>query len=184
VPKSSRKKSSKSKVILDVKKPFKKVGVRTQELHRRRSREKLKRDYIGKRKLSKENKKLLSYVKKYKSAVAKKYNIELAKAMKSRAYFSWEIKWAKKFSLVGKNVQVAWDKVPIEKYSADGKRGKVKGKWLSKKKINNMYKRVIKAARIKSYQDILGVSKEKAKGILKIIDKNLPGVNELKALIY
>ena len=161
----------------------KKYGVKMQELHRRRDREKLKREF-KKGKISKENRKLLSYIKKYKSAAAKKATAEMVAAMQGKYSFR-EIKWAKKtFSIVGKNVQTAWDGVPIEKYSADGKRGKVNGKWISKKKINAMYKRATKKARINSYMDILGITKEKAKKILNIIDKKLPGVNELKALIY
>jgi hypothetical protein len=171
-------------ILVDTTTTSKRYGVKTQELHRRRSREKLKRDYITKGKLSKENRKLLSYVKKYKAGVAKKYNRELEKVLKSKKWFREEIKWAKKYSLVGKNVQIARSNINVEKYNKNNTKGKVNGKWYSKKKIADMYKRAVKKARIGSYMDILGVTKAKAKKILNIIDKKLPGVNELKALIY
>jgi hypothetical protein len=160
-------------IILDSGKYFKKVGVKTQEYNRRRERANNKYKYITKGKLSKKNKKLLSYVKKYKSAVNKQYTKDMVIAMKKRAYFWFEIKWAKKYSIVGKNVMKAV--ADSEKYT---------GKRIGKKKQNQIIKRVVKKARLKSYQDILGVTKEKAKEILRIIDKQLPGVNELKALIY
>ena len=173
--KQQRKQSKKHTVfiLLDSGKLFRKVGVKTQEHNRRVGRIADKRKYVTKGKLSKENKKLLSYVKKYKAGVAKKYNKELVVAMKKRGYFKPEIKWAKRYSLVGKNVQRAI--ADAEEYT---------GKRISKKKQNQIIKRAVKKARLKSYQDILGVTKEKAKKILSIIDKKLPGVNELKALIY
>jgi len=160
-------------ILLDSGKLSKNVGVKTQEHNRRFKRIADKRKYITKGKLSKENKKLLSYVKKYKAVVAKKYNKQLVVAMKKRGYFKPEIKWAKRYSLVGKNVQRAI--ADAEEYT---------GKRISKKKQQQIIKRAVKKARLKSYQDILGVTKDKAKKILAIIDKSLPGVNELKALIY
>jgi len=160
-------------ILLDSGKYVKRAGVKTQEYYRRHGRIANKRKYVTKGKLSKENKKLLSYVKKYKAVVAKKYNKDLVIAMKKRGYFRPEIKWAKRYSLVGKNVQRAI--ADAEEYT---------GKRISKKKQNQIIKRAVKKARLKSYQDILGVTKEKAKKILAIIDKKLPGVNELKALIY
>jgi hypothetical protein len=171
-------------ILVDSGKVIKRFGVKTQELHRRREREKLKRDYITKGKLSKENRKLLSYVKKYKAGVAKKYNRELVKVLKEKGWFKQEINWAKKYSLVGKNVEIARANINVEKYNKANTKGKINGKWYTKKQISAKYKRAVKKARLGSYMDILGVTKEKAKKILNIIDKKLPGVNELKALIY
>jgi hypothetical protein len=160
-------------IILDSGKLFKRVGVKQQWYDRKYDRIYAKRKYLRKEKLSKENKKLLSYVKKYKSGVAKKYTREMVIAMKKRGYFAPEINWAKRYSVVGQNVQRSI--ANAEKYL---------GKRISKKKQAAKIKRAVRTARIKSYQDILGVTKEKAKKILNIIDKKLPGVNELKALIY
>ena len=182
-----KRKKKLQEVLLLHKKPFKKVSFIAQEFYRRRDRERNKYKYltsVKKKKLSKENKKLFSYVKKYKAAVAKKYNAALVKSMKKKGYFKMEIKFAKKYSLVGKNVLTAVDKIAIEKYNKNNTKVLVKGKWIGLKKLAAMKRRVVKAARLKSYQDILGVTKEKAKKILAIIDKSLPGANELKALIY
>jgi hypothetical protein len=182
-----KRKKKLQEVLLLHKKPFKKESFVVQEFHRRRDREHNKYKYltsVKKKKLSKENKKLFSYVKKYKSRVAKKYNADLVKSMKKKGYFKMEINFAKKYSLVGKNVLVAVDKIVIERYNKNNTKVLVKGKWIGLKKLAAMKRRVVKATRIKSYQDILGVTKEKAKKILNIIDKKLPGVNELKALIY
>ena len=173
--KQQRKQSKKRTafILLDSGKLFRKVGVKQQAYNRRVERKKNKVTYLRSGKLSKENKKLLSYVKKYKSVVTKKYTKEMVVAMKKRGYFRPEIKWAKRYSIVGKNVQRAI--ADAEEYT---------GKRISKKKQNQIIKRAVKKARLKSYQDILGVTKEKAKKILAIIDKSLPGVNQLKALIY
>jgi hypothetical protein len=160
-------------IVLDSGKLFKRIGVKQQWYDRKYERIYAKRKYLRKEKLSKENRKLLSYVKKYKSGIAKKYTREMVVAMRKRGYFKPEISWAKRYSIVGRNVQRSI--ANAEKYL---------GKRISKKKQAAKIKLAVRNARLKSYQDILGITKEKAKEILNIIDKKLPGVNELKALIY
>lgn len=134
-------------------------------------------------KLHKKNKRLYNHVRRYKAAVAKRYNDDLEIEMRKRGYFASQIRHAKNYSLVGKNVKVTVDKV-VSRYNKGNTRALVKGKWVTIKHAKSLQKRAIKRARIKSYMDILGVSKKKALEILKVIEKDTPAANELKALIY
>ena len=139
---------------------------------------------INKKKFTKEQKALLTHIKKYKSAVAKKYNKELVAGMKDKGYFPFQIKHAKEYSYVGKKVRIEVDKIRLLTYNRTGTKGLVNGKWKTKKQIDAMVKRKVKQARIKSYKEILGINDKKAKQILKLIDKKSPAALAYLALIY
>jgi hypothetical protein len=139
---------------------------------------------VKKSPLSKKNKQLLSYVKKHKAAVAKRYNSDLVNVMKFRGYFPPEIRAAQEYSLVGKNVHTALDRLPLFIPNSNVSKYKYKGKWVSLKKKKAIIARAVKAARIQSYMDILGVTKAKAKEILNVIEKDTKQANLLKSLIY
>ena len=140
-----------------------------------------KKKYLPK--LHKKNKSLYTYVRKYKSAVARKYNKELVIELTKRGYFKQQIKHAKKYSIVGKNVRIEVDKV-ITRYNKSNTKAFAKGKWMTIDKARSLQRRSVRKARVESYMEILGVSKKKAWEILKEIDKNTPAAYELKALIY
>lgn len=160
-------------VILDTGKYRKRIGVKQQAYERSLSRKANKAKYRKQLASDRKYKRLHDYIKQYKAATAKQATKRMVAAMKKRGYFWFEIEWAKKYSIPGKYVQTAIAKV--EKYI---------GKKVNKKKQNQMYKRAIKAARIKSYMDILGIGIKKAREIYKIFEDHLPGEFELKALIY
>jgi len=147
-------------------------------------REAARKRLLRGKKLTKEQQKLFSYVKKYKSQVAKKYNAEFLKVLKKQGYSKSEIKYAKTYSLVGKNVQISLSKIAPTTYNKSNTKGKIKGKWYTIKQIKAKQKRAVKAARLKSYMQILGVSKKKAQQIFNIMAKDKIGANQLKAIIY
>jgi len=133
--------------------------------------------------LSKKTKKLYTYVKKQKSAVAKKYNADLEKMMKKAGYTGSQRVQARRYSLVGKNVRTKLQPL-VKRYNRNNTKGLVNGKWIGIKKVRSLEKRRIKAARISSYMDILGITKEKAKEVYKEIVKETKLSFEFKALIY
>jgi len=150
-------------------------GVRTQLYDRTAKRKTAKRKLLkGGKKLSKKNKQLYDYIKRHKAAVSSRYNTEMQIAMDAAGYLPSEIEWAVKYSIVGQAVQTAI--VRVEQ--------RVQWYKLSAKKRDGYFKRAIKATRIQSYMDILGITKKKAKEIYHIFEKHLPGEFILKALIY
>lgn len=186
--KRSRKKSkSVTDVLLAALPPREKVRRRLspkQQLRRKNlERQHNKYHYLHNDLLSAPNKKLLKYVKRYKAQVAKRYNAELETEMESRGYFAPQIRHAKNYSLVGKNVKLKVINV-IDRYSKDRRKALVHGKWIGKNKANALVKRAVKRARIESYMDILGIDREMAKGVLELIEKKTALSYELKALIY
>lgn len=156
----------------------------SQQLHKvTRERQHNKYKYLHGKKLSKANKKLYTYVKKTKSSISRKYNDDLEIMMKKKGYHYSQRIQARKYSLVGKNVKIKLSSV-VERYNRNNTKGLVKGKWIGIKKIRSLERRTVKAARIQSYMDILGISKEKAKEVYKEIEKKTNLSFEFKALIY
>lgn len=184
-PSSNRRKKFVEEVLLQSVNPEKKIRRRhspVQQLRQLNEERKYnKQKYLPK--LHKKNKSLYTYVRKYKSAVARKYNKELVVEMKKRGYFKQQIKHAKNYSIVGKNVRLEVDNV-VTRYNKSNTRALARGKWVTIEKARSLQKRAVRKARVESYMEILGVSKKKAWEILKEIDKNTPAAYELKALIY
>lgn len=148
-------------------------------------RKSIKRSVLSnKSKLTKHQKKLLQHIKKYKSGVVRKYNKALVSSMKKKGYFKFQIKHAKEYSYVGKKVRIELDKIVLTKWNYNVTKGYVNGKWRTAKQIDSLIKRRVKAARIKSYQEILGVTKKEAKSILGLIEKKSPAALKYIALIY
>jgi hypothetical protein len=171
------------KYIPPSKKPRKRLTPRQQINIANDLRKHNKYHYLHNDLLSKETKKLYTYVKKHKSVVARKYNTDLEKMMKDKGYFYSQIVQARRYSLVGKKVRTKVA-VIVKRYNKNNTKGLVKGKWIGIKKVRSLEKRTIKAARIRSYMDILGISKEKAKEVYKEIEKKTQLSFEFKALIY
>lgn len=120
----------------------------------------------GKVKLTKRQKEVLAYAKKYKSAVAKKYSQKLAAELKKKGYFKSEIKHALKYTAVGKFVEYEkQSKIYVEKWSKDLKRAKVNGKWLTEKQLNRKMAKVIKEGRIKGYMAVCGLKRKEAEEV-------------------
>jgi hypothetical protein len=162
---------------------FRRQSALVQRYYRNQARKELKRK-VNKKKFSKETKQILKYVKANKAAVAKKYNSDLVRIMKKKGYFPDEIAAAKHYSLVGKNVHNAIDKLPLMIPNKSLTRFKYRGKWITPKQKNSIIKGVVKRARIKSYMDILGVTKKQAQKILVLMGKDTKLANDLKTLIY
>lgn len=183
--KKRSKRLSPKDIILQAIPPPKKVHRRLtpyqQYLKREVVRKEIKYKYTASAK--KHHKKLYAYAKSHKAAVARRYNKDLDVLLDQRGYFKPQIKAAKRNTLVGKNVKLKL--IPIvDRYNKNHSKAYVKGKWISIKKARSLQKRAVKRARIESYMDILGVTKEKAKEILKEIEKETTLSFELKALIY
>jgi len=171
-------------ILAPVKEKTRRHNIAQQAINRKYDRQAAKAKYVPKIRNKKEYKELYKHVRKYKSALSKQYRIEVKEQMKNKGYFPEHIKRAEKYSLVGMNVKLAVIKTDAIRWRRNNREAFVNGKWISAVKQVDRMKRAVKKARINSYQDILGIDKNKAKKIYDIITKDKIGSNEIKALIY